>query len=56
MFLEQVAGGLVPLLLHLQDPQAAVSSVSLPQGPGGPGSRTRGLTRTTRRPAGSPCA
>ncbi|XP_045880235.1 maestro heat-like repeat-containing protein family member 1 isoform X4 [Meles meles] len=26
VFLEQVAGGLVPLLLHLQDPQAAVSS------------------------------
>ncbi|XP_032171625.1 maestro heat-like repeat-containing protein family member 1 isoform X3 [Mustela erminea] len=26
VFLEQVVGGLVPLLLHLQDPQAAVSS------------------------------
>ncbi|XP_064443774.1 maestro heat-like repeat-containing protein family member 1 isoform X13 [Mirounga angustirostris] len=28
-FLEQVVGGLVPLLLHLRDPQAPVTSVSL---------------------------
>jgi hypothetical protein len=28
IFLEQVVGGLVPLLLHLQDPQAPVASVS----------------------------
>lgn len=28
VFLEQVVGGLVPLLLHLQDPQASVVSVS----------------------------
>lgn len=28
VFLEQVVGGLVPLLLHLRDPQASVASVS----------------------------
>lgn len=28
VFLDQVVGGLAPLLLHLQDPQAAVASVS----------------------------
>lgn len=28
VFLEQVVGGLVPLLLHLQDPQIPVASVS----------------------------
>lgn len=28
VFLEQVVGGLVPLLLHLRDPQAPVASVS----------------------------
>lgn len=63
MFLEQVVGGLVPLLLHLRDPQAPVTSVSLRQGTGSgrdgwawPGSRMRRLTWTPRRPAGSPCA
>lgn len=28
VFLEQVVGGLVPLLLHLRDPQTSVASVS----------------------------
>lgn len=28
VFVEQVVGGLAPLLLHLQDPQAPVASVS----------------------------
>ena len=57
VFLEQVVGGLVPLLLHLRDPQAPVASVSHSRGPGwGPGSWTRGLTHMPHRPAGSPCA
>lgn len=32
IFLEQVIGGLVPLLLHLQDPQASVAGVSSQRG------------------------
>lgn len=56
-FLEQVVGGLVPLLLHLRDPQAPVTSVSLQQGAGGPGpAQARGAHRMSHRPAGSPCA
>ncbi|XP_077703792.1 maestro heat-like repeat-containing protein family member 1 isoform X2 [Canis aureus] len=39
VFLEQVVGGLVPLLLHLRDPQGPVTSVSGPPGRAGrPGS------------------
>lgn len=36
IFLEQVIGGLVPLLLHLQDPQASVAGVSSQWGDGQP--------------------
>lgn len=37
VFLEQVVGGLVPLLLHLRDPQASVAAVSGRRGWGEPG-------------------
>nr|XP_031304485.1 maestro heat-like repeat-containing protein family member 1 [Camelus dromedarius] len=37
IFLEQVVGGLAPLLLHLRDPQAAVAAVSSLWGLGQPG-------------------
>ncbi|KAK2507399.1 hypothetical protein MC885_010692, partial [Smutsia gigantea] len=36
IFREQVVSGLVPLLLHLQDPQVPVAAVSSQQGMGGP--------------------
>ncbi|XP_057353603.1 maestro heat-like repeat-containing protein family member 1 isoform X1 [Manis pentadactyla] len=36
VFREQVISGLVPLLLHLQDPQVPVAAVSCQQGMGGP--------------------
>lgn len=66
VFLEQVVGGLVPLLLHLRDPQASVASVSdhrvqgkgcwaqhaLPEAWEGSGHSTP----LYHRPASSPCA
>lgn len=58
VFLDQVVGGLAPLLLHLQDPQATVASVSS-QGVGGMGwvaSIGLGPSAASLRPAGLPCA
>lgn len=58
VFLEQVVGGLAPLLLHLRDPQAPVTAVSSPREMGRP-SRAQGGPQTQPglcRPAGSPCA
>lgn len=36
VFLEQVVGGLAPLLLHLRDPQSSVATVSSQWGMGKP--------------------
>ena len=57
VFLEQVVAGLVPLLLHLQDPQAPVTNVSHRRGRASRAPLTgQGLKFTPCRPAGSPCA